>query len=104
MGFRTLQPIWWPAAPAPVGAFGDHGDAIAHDAGDRTAEELCRSQRVAADIGQRTAACGIMAEGVIARSIGHVIFAMDAAIAANLAQFRSEEHTSELQSQFHLVC
>ncbi len=81
-----------PAAAPPVGTLADHGDAIAHDAGDGAAQELGRGQRMAADIGQRPAARRVVAERVGAVRIGHVVFAVNAAIAADLTQFAGGDH------------
>ena len=45
-----------------------------------------------ADIGQRAAARRIVAEGVGAGGVGHVILAVDAAIAADLTQLARRDH------------
>ena len=75
-----------------AGAAGDGGDAIAHHAGDRPQQEFGGGKGVAADIGQRAAARRIVAEGEGAGRVGHVILGMDAAVAADLAQFPRRDH------------
>ncbi|MPL79712.1 hypothetical protein SDC9_25596 [bioreactor metagenome] len=80
------------AAALAVGPFADHRDAVAHHLGNRTEQEFGGGQRMAADIGERSAPRRIVAEGPGAGGIGHVILGMQPAIAADLAQFAGRDH------------
>ena len=79
-------------AALSVGALVDHRHAIAHHAADRAAQKLRRCQRVAADIGQRPAARRVVAEGIGAIGVGHVIFGVGPAIAADFPQLARVNH------------
>ena len=92
-----------PLAALAVGTLGDHRDAIAHDAGDRpgrrTQQKLGGGERVAADVGERAAAGGIVAEGERPGGVGHVVLGMNAAIAADLAEFARGDHFARKTEQ-----
>ena len=82
-----------PAHPAPpVGALGDHGDAVAHHGAHRPEQALGRRQRMAADVGERAAAGALVAEGEGRRGVGHVVLGVHAAVAADLAELARRDH------------
>ncbi len=82
----------------PVGPLFDHCHAVAHDLSDRPGrgahQELGRSQRVAADVGERAAAGGVMAKCEGPDGVRHIILGMNAAIAADFAEFARRDHVA----------